>query len=119
MAKSSYYCYQESTLRKPGKRDFHAERPNNKWLTDITEFAIPTGKINLSPVIDYFDGSVIDWTPGVTPDAVLANGMLDKDIELLKENEHPIIHSDRGCHYRWPGWIVLQTPLFVKDFSVD
>ena len=26
-------------------------------------------------------------------------------IVLLKENEHPIIHSDRGCHYRWSGWI--------------
>ena len=26
-------------------------------------------------------------------------------IVLLKENEHPIVHSDRGCHYRWSGWI--------------
>ena len=26
-------------------------------------------------------------------------------MEQLNENEHPIIHSDRGCHYRWPGWI--------------
>ena len=31
--------------------------------------------------------------------------MLDNAIQKLHENEHPIIHSDRGCHYRWPGWI--------------
>ena len=31
--------------------------------------------------------------------------MLDNAIGTLKESEHPIIHSDRGAHYRWPGWI--------------
>ena len=55
--------------------------------------------------IDCFDGSVTAWTLGVSPDAALVNGMLDKPIELLRENEHPMIHSDRGCHYRWTGWI--------------
>lgn len=40
------------------KRDFHAEEPNQKWLTDITEFHIPAGKIYLSPIIDCFDGLV-------------------------------------------------------------
>ena len=37
-------------------RDFHAEAPNKKWLTDITEFSIPAGKVYLSPMIDCFDG---------------------------------------------------------------
>ena len=31
--------------------------------------------------------------------------MLEKATATLKENEHPILHSDRGGHYRWPGWI--------------
>lgn len=87
------------------KRDFHAEKPNTKWLTDITEFAIPAGKVYLSPIIDCFDGTVISWTVGVSPDAALVNRMLDKAVDLLGEAEYPIIHSDRGCHYRWPGWI--------------
>ena len=34
------------------QRDFHSEKPNCKWLTDITEFAIPAGKIYLSPIVD-------------------------------------------------------------------
>ena len=87
------------------KRDFHAEKPNTKWLTDITEFTIPAGKVYLSPIIDCFDGTVISWTVGVSPDAALVNRMLDKAVDLLGEDEYPIIHSDCGCHYRWPGWI--------------
>lgn len=39
-------------------RDFHADAPNQKWLTDITEFQLPTGKVYLSPVVDCFDGKV-------------------------------------------------------------
>ncbi|XOQ42862.1 MAG: Integrase catalytic domain-containing protein [Clostridium sp.] len=31
--------------------------------------------------------------------------MLDRAISALPQDAHPIIHSDRGCHYRWPGWI--------------
>ena len=87
------------------KRDFHAEEPNTKWLTDITEFRIPAGKVYLSPIIDCFDGLTVSWSIGTSPSANLANTMLDEAISLLKEKEHPIIHSDRGSHYRWPGWI--------------
>lgn len=47
----------------------------------------------------------IAWTIGESPNAELVNTMLDQGIALLKENEKPIIHSDRGCHYRWPDWI--------------
>lgn len=31
--------------------------------------------------------------------------MLDAALATLDSDQHPIIHSDRGCHYRWPGWI--------------
>ena len=86
-------------------RDFHAERPNTKWLTDITEFSIPAGKVYLSPVIDCFDGMVVSWMIGRTPDSTLVNTMLEAAICTLSPSEHPIVHTDRGCHYRWAGWI--------------
>jgi transposase InsO family protein/FtsZ-binding cell division protein ZapB len=86
-------------------RNFHADKPNSKWLTDITEFHIPAGKIYLSPIIDCFDGLPVSWTIGTAPDADLVNTMLDEAIALLNDYEKPIIHTDRGCHYRWPGWI--------------
>ncbi len=87
------------------ERNFHAEKPNEKWLTDITEFHIPAGKVYLSPIIDCFDGLPVSWTIGTAPNAELVNTMLDEAISSLKESEKPIIHSDRGAHYRWEGWI--------------
>ena len=87
-------------------RDFQAATPNEKWLTDITEFQIPAGKVYLSPLIDCFDGLVVSWTIGTRPDSDLVNTMLDAAIETVVACESkPIIHSDRGAHYRWPGWL--------------
>ena len=100
------------------QRDFHAENPNEKWLTDVTEFAIPAGKVYLSPMLDCFDGMLVSWTMGTRPDAPLVNVMLDKAVTVLQEGEHPIVHSDRGCHYRWPGWIArMENAGLVRSMS--
>lgn len=88
------------------QRNFRAVSPNQKWLTNLSEFALPAGKVYLSPVIDCFDGMVHSWTIGTTPNAQLVNNMLEKALATLRPGEHPIIHSDRGCHYR-PEWIKL------------
>lgn len=48
---------------------------------------------------------LVSWTIGTSPNAELANTMLDLAIDTLEEGEHPVVHSDQGCHYRWPGWI--------------
>ena len=82
-------------------RDFQAATPNEKWLTDITEFQIAAGKVYLSPMIDCFDGLVVSWTIGTRPDADLVNTMLDAAIETVaNSNDQPVVHSDRGAHYR-------------------
>lgn len=87
-------------------RDFHATAPNEKWLTDISEFQIPAGKVYLSPMIDCFDGMVVSWSIGTSPGAELVNTMLDAAVETVSEgSRRPIVHSDRGGHYRWPGWL--------------
>lgn len=86
-------------------RNFRSEKPNQKWLTDITEFSIPAGKVYLSPIIDCFDGIPVSWNVSTSPDAQLVNTMLDDAIATLPDTVHPLVHTDRGCHYRWPGWI--------------
>jgi putative transposase len=87
-------------------RNFQATIPNQKWLTDITEFQIPAGKVYLSPMIDCFDGLVVSGTIGTRPDADLVNTMLDAAIETVANGgDRPVVHSDRGAHYRWPGWL--------------
>ena len=88
------------------ERKFRAGGPNELWLTDITEFKLPGGeKAYLSPVIDCFDGLVVSWRIGRRPNAALANGSLEDACGTLAPGQHPVCHSDRGCHYRWPGWI--------------
>ena len=100
-------------------RDFHAATPNEKWLTDITEFQIPAGKVYLSPMIDCFDGLVISWTIGTHPDAELVNTMLDAAIETVADGtERPVVHSDRGAHYRWPGWLArIRDAKLIRSMS--
>lgn len=100
-------------------RDFHASAPNEKWLTDITEFHIRAGKVYLSPMIDCFDGMVISWAIETKPDAGLANTMLDAALETIEDSKtRPIIHSDRGGHYRWPGWLErVNTAGLVRSMS--
>ncbi len=107
------------------ERNFNADAPNLKWLTDITEFSIPAGKIYLSPIVDCFDGLLPSWSIGTNPDAALVNSMLDRATETLIEGEYPLVHSDRGSHYRWPGWISrmhnagLQRSMSKKGCSPD
>ncbi|MDO4400162.1 MAG: IS3 family transposase [Coriobacteriia bacterium] len=93
-------------LRADGTHDFRADAPNERWVTDITEFKLPDDarKVYLSPVVDLFDGKPVAWSIGLRPDAALANSSLEAACATLRPGEHPVCHSDRGCHYRWPGW---------------
>ena len=68
--------------------------------TNLTEFAIVAGKVYLSPVIDCFDGVIVSWNIGTAPDSLLVNEMLEAAISTLSPSEHPIVHTDRGSHYR-------------------
>ena len=72
-------------------RVFSANKPNEKWLTDITEFAIPAGKVYLSPIVDCFDGLLVTWTIGTSPDAMLVNSMLENATKALLPEEKPIV----------------------------
>lgn len=88
-----------------GKHLFGADRPNELWVTDVTEFRIPAGKVYLSPIVDCFDGMPISRSSSTSPDAEMANSSLLGACRRLREGEHPKVHSDRGCHYRRPGWL--------------
>lgn len=102
---SSYKDEISAPVENKVNRNFQSEKLNELWLTDISEFALPSGKVYLSPLLDCFDGGLVTWTIGTSPSADLVNTMLDDGINQLEHGEHPIVHSDRGCHYQWPGWI--------------
>ena len=77
-----------------GKHRFGADRPNELWITDVTEFRIPAGKVYLSPIVDCFDGMPLSWSISTSPDAEMANSSLLGACEWLGEGDHPKIHSD-------------------------
>ena len=86
-------------------------------MTDITEFHIPAGKVYLSPIIDCFDGMAVSWTIGTSPSSELANTMLREAINSLN-GEHPIVHSDRGSHYRTNSWIqIMKDSVLTRSMS--
>lgn len=58
-------------------------------------------------MLDCFDGALAAWSISTAPDAEPANSMLRAACAKLSPDEHPVIHGDRGCHYRWPGWISI------------
>lgn len=119
--KRKYSSYQGEITPAPDNllnREFHAAAPNEKWLTDITEFHIPAGKAYLSPIIDCFDGMIVSWAVSTRPDAQMVNTMLDSATGKLESGARPIIHSDRGCHYRWPGWLErIEKAALIRSMS--
>lgn len=81
-------------------REFKAEKPNQKWVTDITEFRLFGEKLYLSPVLDLFNGEIITYTIGSRPVYSLVSQMLDQAIERLNGEDELLMHSDQGWHYQ-------------------
>jgi putative transposase len=82
------------------ERDFSAEKPNEKWVTDVTEFHLFGEKLYLSPVLDLFNSEIIAYTILRRPSYDLVSTMLDQAFERLKPGDEPVLHSDQGWHYQ-------------------
>lgn len=61
----------------------------------------------------------VSWTIGTSPTAELANTMLKKAVAKLGSEDNPIIHSDRGGHYRWPEWIEITKKSNLNQIHVQ
>ncbi|MEC1718661.1 IS3 family transposase [Schinkia azotoformans] len=85
-------------------RDFTANKPNEKWVTDVTEFKYGSSqKAYLSAIRDLYDGSMISYVLGHSNNNKLVFDTLDQATKLL-DTEHPLIHSDRGFQYTLHGF---------------
>ena len=58
------------------QRDFKADKPNQQWLTNVTELSMTAGKVYLSPMIDCYDGMSVAWSISRRPDTQLVNTIL-------------------------------------------
>lgn len=81
-------------------RDFNANKPNEKWVTDITEFKVKGQKVYLSPIIDTFNQEVIAYRIEKHVRLTLVIDMLKDSLPRLAEGAKPTIHSDQGWQYR-------------------
>jgi putative transposase len=85
-------------------RKFEAEAPNQKWVTDVTEFKVGGEKLYLSPILDLYNGEIVTFETNRRPVFELVGSMLNKALAKLKPHERPMLHSDQGWHYRMPGY---------------
>ena len=88
------------------RRQFKASRPNQLWLTDVTEFRIKgqEKKLYLSPILDLYNSEIISYTLSNHPTINLTNEMLEKALEENKDIKDLTIHSDQGFHYQHSSW---------------
>ena len=86
------------------KREFEAEQPNQKWVTDVTEFKVAGEKLYLSPVLDLYNGEIVAYQTDTRPRYALVGTMLERALEKLPPDTKPMLHSDQGWHYRYPDY---------------
>lgn len=86
------------------KRQFAADQPNQKWVTDVTEFKVAGEKLYLSPVLDLYNGEIVAYQTDTRPRYALVGEMLERALEKLPDGVKPMLHSDQGWHYRYPDY---------------
>ncbi|WP_156477384.1 IS3 family transposase, partial [Rossellomorea vietnamensis] len=77
-------------------RNFRADKPNQKWVTDVTEFKLFGQKLYLSPILDLFNGEIITYTLQSRPTFDLVEKMLEQGLKHVNEGDELLIHSDQG-----------------------
>ena len=82
------------------ERDFYAEKPNQKWVTDVTEFSLFGEKLYLSPILDLCSEDLISYTISDRPVLGMVISMLEKAFEAIPDGTGLILHSDQGWQYQ-------------------
>jgi len=80
-------------------RNFWADRPNEKWVADITYIATGEGWLYLAAVMDLFSRRIVGWATSDTIDAALTCSALRSAIEQRGPDSGLLHHSDRGVQY--------------------
>ena len=80
-------------------QDFHAEKPNQKWVTDVTEFSLFGETLYLSPILDLSSSDLVSYTILDRPVLSMVTSMLDKAFEKIPDGTNLILHSDQGWQY--------------------
>ena len=82
------------------KRNFEANKPNEKWFTDVTEFNLRGTKLYLSPILDAYGRYIVSYNVSLSPNSNQIIDMLDKVFKDNSNINNLIIHNDQGWQYQ-------------------
>lgn len=80
------------------QRNFYAEEPNKKWVTDVTEFSLFGQKTYLLPIMDLYNREIISYTISSHPNLQLVVDMLGVALKHGGDLTELVLHSDQGWH---------------------
>jgi transposase InsO family protein len=100
------------------ERDFEATAPNQKWVTDITEFSLFRQKLYLSTILDLYSRDVISYTISDRPLLSMTMEMLHHAFEQIPDGLNLILHSDQGWQYQHKHYqYVLKSKGILQSMS--
>lgn len=82
------------------EQNFKATAPNQKWVTDVTEFSLFGQKLYLSPILDLCSSDIVSYTVSDRPTLSMAISMLEKAFYQVEDGTNLILHSDQGWQYQ-------------------
>ena len=95
-------------------REFRAEKPNQKWVTDVTEFRLFGRKLYLSPILDLYSGDIVTYTISDSPNLLMVTTMLEQAFAKIPDDTNLLLHSDQGWHYRHKQYVQM-----LKDKGIQ
>ena len=94
-------------------RDFYAERPNQKWVTDISYIHTEQGVLYLSMIRDLFDGSIVTHKMGTEQTVNLVLNTIKEAKQKEVATTELQLHSDQGFQYTSSGYFNL-----TKEYGI-
>ena len=82
------------------ERNFEAKKPNQKWVTDVTEFHLFGQKLYLSPILDLCSRDIVSYALSDRPGLPMITRMLDSAFAQIPDSTNLILHSDQGWQYQ-------------------
>jgi len=86
------------------QRNFRADRPNEKWVTDVTEFSLFGQKLYISPIMDLYNREIVSYSIGHHPRFSQTVEMLELAFRKIPDNTNLILHSDQGWQYQMKAY---------------
>ena len=103
----SYKGEKGTTADNHLNREFRAKKPNQKWVTDVTEFRLFGQKLYLSPILDLCSGDIVTYTISDSPNLLMVTTMLEQAFAKIPDNTNLLLHSDQGWHYRHKQYVQM------------